>query len=139
MRPEESYPPTFPGSEAPPAVIPSWSMSAHHEERRALGLLRQTLVQSGVPFDVVESRLGWEPGRLATSLEGRQTLTFGDLIQVLEALSVTPPEFFTRLYSAEAEKSAATAADRRFEQSRQVVRDAVGRRMVWKKERSETS
>lgn len=119
----------------PPAVIPSWSMSAHHEERRALGLLRQTLLQSGVPVEVVESRLGWEPGRLATSLEGQHALTFGDMVQVLEALSITPPEFFTRLYSAEAEKLAATAADRRFEKSRQVVHDAVARRMAWKKER----
>lgn len=112
-------------------------MSAHHEERRALSLLRQTLVQSGVPIDIVESRLGWEPGRLAASLEGKRPLSFGDLVQVLEALSVTPPEFFTRLYSSEAEKLAVSAADRRFEQSRQVVRDALDRRMSWKKERSD--
>ena len=88
-------------------------------------------------MDIVESRLGWEPGRLATSLEGKRALSFGDLVQVLEALSVTPPEFFTRLYSAEAEKLAANAADRRFEQSRRVVQDAVARRMAWKKERGE--
>jgi hypothetical protein len=136
MQPEESYPSALPDPEAPRAVIPSWSMSAHHEERRALSLLRQTLVQSGVAIDIVESRLGWEPGRLATSLEGKRTLSFGDLVQVLEALSVTPPEFFTRLYSAEAEKTAASIADRRFEQSRQVVRDAVARRTAWKKDKS---
>src|SRR5688572_13277926 len=68
MQSEETRSATFPSPEAWPAVIPSWSMSAHHEERRALSLLRQTLVQSGVPIDIVESRLGWEPGRLVTSL-----------------------------------------------------------------------
>lgn len=135
MQSEESSPVTIPGSKASPMVIASWSMSAHHEERRALSLLRQTLVQSGVPIDIVESRLGWEPGWLSSSLEGKRTLSFGDLIQVLEALSVTPPEFFTRLYSSEAEKLAANAADRRFERSRQVVRDALDRRTAWKKER----
>ncbi|HVR96995.1 MAG TPA: hypothetical protein VMW27_10295 [Thermoanaerobaculia bacterium] len=83
----------------------------------------------------MELRLGWEPGRLATSLEGQRALTFGDFVQVLEALSITPPEFFSRLYSVDAEKLAATVADRRFEKSRQVVHDAVARRMVWKKER----
>ena len=132
---DESRPSTLPTSEAPPAVVPLWSMSAHHEERRALGLLRQTLVQSGAPIEAVESRLGWEPGRLSASLEGQRALTFGEIVLVLEALSITPPEFFTRLYSAEAEKLAATAVDRRFEKSRQVVHDAVARRMAWKKER----
>jgi hypothetical protein len=125
----------------------------HPEERRIAGLLRELIVQSGAPLDILEKRLGWEPGRLSGLLEGSQRLGFEDVLEILPLLETTPTEFFAWLYGFGAKGSAvaaleegelATAAvgsalqkslDRRFDQSLRVVKSAIARRRTWKEER----
>jgi hypothetical protein len=128
-------------------------MSMHPEERRIAGLLRELIVQSGAPLETLETRLGWETGRLAGLLEGRLRLGFEDVLEILPLLETTPTEFFAWLYGFGAKGSAvaameegelATAAvgsalqkslDRRFDQSLRVVKSAIASRRTWKEER----
>jgi transcriptional regulator with XRE-family HTH domain len=125
----------------------------HPEERRIAGLLRELIVQSGAPLDILEKRLGWEPGRLSGLLEGSQRLGFEDLLEILPLLETTPTEFFAWLYGFGAKDSAVAALeegelamaavgsalqkslDRRFDQSLRVVKSAIARRRTWKEER----
>jgi hypothetical protein len=125
------------------------------EERRIAGLLRELMLQKRVAPPVVESRLGWEPGRLEGLLEGRERLGFDELLEVLPVLDITPGEFFAGLYGFEPQDSGTAVGemiaetrdsangfrqrvlDRRFEESRKVVREAVGRRLAWKQQRAE--
>ena len=129
------------------------AMAAHPEERRIAGLLRELIVQSGIPLESVEKHLGWEPGRLRDLLDGRLRLSFEDVLDVLPLLNTTPPDFFAWLYGFEPgaaapanggakEPGAAAlsqrALDRRFDQSLRVVKNAIARRRLWKEERSRT-
>jgi hypothetical protein len=125
----------------------------HPEERRIAGLLRELIVQSGAPLDILEKRLGWEPGRLSGLLEGSQRLGFEDVLEILPLLETTPTEFFAWLYGFGAKDSAVAAMeegelaavavgsalqkslDRRFDQSLRVVKSAIARRRTWKEER----
>ncbi|HEX3557376.1 MAG TPA: hypothetical protein VIA62_29465 [Thermoanaerobaculia bacterium] len=131
-------------------------MAAHPEERRIAGLLRELIVQSGIPLESVEKHLGWEPGRLRDLLDGRLRLSFEDVLEVLPLLSTTPPDFFAWLYGFEPGASVPAnggtahkpgpgavalgqrALDRRFDQSLRVVKNAIARRRLWKEERSRT-
>ena len=70
----------------------------HPEERRIAGLLRELIAQGGAPLDVLEKRLGWEPGRLSSLLEGGLRLGFEDVLEILPLLETTPTEFFAWLY-----------------------------------------
>jgi len=129
-------------------------MTLHPEERRIAGLLRELIVQSGAPPETLESRLGWEPGRLSSLLDGHLRLRFEDVLELLPLLSTTPTDFFAWLYGFDARDSdapgkgkkmelmtsaddsvAQRAIDRRFEQSLRVVRAAISRRQAWKEER----
>jgi transcriptional regulator with XRE-family HTH domain len=118
-------------------------VSRHPEERRILELLRDLLVRAGLRVDAVEQRLGWEPGRLADLLESRRGMAIDDLMEVLPALDLQPADFFARLYGLKVEppppveKAAASRLDRRFEESRRVVEDALTRRTVWKRDREQ--
>jgi hypothetical protein len=124
----------------------------HPEERRIAGLLRELIVQSGAPLETLEKRLGWEPGRLASLLDGTQRLGFEDVLEILPLLETTPTEFFAWLYGfgakepagAEGEEELVAVAggsmvqkslDRRFDQSLRVVKSAIARRRSWKEER----
>jgi hypothetical protein len=124
-------------------------MSTTSDERRIAALLRELILQSGTPADSIEIRLGWEPGRLNTLLS--QGVSFEILLEVLPALDATPSDFFARLYSySEADPYHGNggnggggngngrppkAPDRRFEESRRVVKAALARRFAWKQER----
>ncbi|MFL6259459.1 MAG: hypothetical protein ACJ76Y_07090 [Thermoanaerobaculia bacterium] len=125
-------------------------MSKHPEERRIAGLLRELIVQSGAPLETLETRLGWEPGRLSSLLDGRLRLGFEDVLEILPLLETTPTEFFAWLYgfgskdpAGEEGELAAVAGgstlqkslDRRFDQSLRVVKSAISRRRTWKDER----
>lgn len=126
-------------------------MAIHPEERRIAGLLRELIVQSGASLDRMEQRLGWEQGRLLDLLDGRLRLSFEDVLEILPLLNTTPTDFFAWLYGFEPREESGVAAgappggtsssptqramDRRFEASLRVVRDAVTRRAVWKRER----
>jgi hypothetical protein len=128
-------------------------MPVHPEERRIAGLLRELIVQSGMPLETLETRLDWKAGRLTSLLEGRARLSFDDVLEVLPLLGTTPTDFFSWLYGFDpkdsdvtgAEGLAPSAADsgppsqqlvaRRFEQSLRVVRSAITRRREWKEER----
>jgi len=114
-------------------------------------LLRELILQSGTPADAVEIRLGWEEGRLNTLLT--QGVSFELLLEVLPALDASPSDFFARLYSyseadpfrgnggnggtgsAGASGRTPKGPDRRFEESRRVVKAALARRFAWKQER----
>jgi hypothetical protein len=127
-------------------------MPIYSDERRIAALLRELILQSGTPADAIEIRLGWEPGRLNELLA--QGVSFEVLLEVLPALDATPGDFFARLYSySEADpyhgnggngayggnggngSRAPKAPDRRFEESRRVVKAALARRFAWKQER----
>lgn len=130
-------------------------MSIHSEERRIAGLLRELMLQKGVSAEAIEGRLGWQAGRLEELLEGKARLGFDELLEILPILNVTPGEFFAGLYGFEPSGAGTgTAAgevlweveealdggrqrvlDRRFEESRRVVREAVARRVAWKRQR----
>jgi len=109
-------------------------------------LLRELILQSGTPSDAIEARLAWEPGRLDALLA--RGVSFEALLEVLPALDATPGEFFARLYSyAEGERLPGNGngkggrpqkvSDRRFEESRRVVKAAIARRLAWKQERAD--
>ena len=105
-------------------------------------LLSDLLLRSGTSASAVESRLGWEPGRLNALLGGQKGLTFEALLEILPVLDETPGDFFAQLCSTSREPSAGAAADRtldrRFEESRRVVKAAIARRQAWKRERTAT-
>jgi hypothetical protein len=132
----------------------------YSDERRIAALLRDLIQQSGTPLDTLDLRLGWEPGRLEKLLA--QGVSFDVLLDVLPFLDATPGDFFARLYAynplaAEHEPLRSSgngggngngnghgnggrgpkAPDRRFEESRRVVKAAIARRGVWKEERCE--
>jgi hypothetical protein len=106
-------------------------------------LLSDLLLRSGTSAAAVESRLGWESGRLNALLGGQKGLTFEALLEILPVLDATPGDFFAQLCLTAREASApgaGTAADRildrRFEESRRVVKAAISRRQAWKHERT---
>ena len=103
-------------------------------------LLSDLLLRSGTSASVVESRLGWEPGRLNALLGGQKGLTFEALLEILPVLDATPGDFFAQLCTKSREASAGAPADRmldrRFEESRRVVKAAIARRQAWKQERT---
>lgn len=106
-------------------------------------LLRDLLLRSGTSASAVESRLGWEPGRLNDLLAGQKGLTFEAVLEILPVLDATPGDFFAQLCSTANEipaegTPAATnrMLDRRFEESRRVVKAAIARRQAWKRERT---
>ena len=107
-------------------------------------LLSDLLLRSGTSASAVESRLGWEPGRLNALLGGQKGLTFEALLEILPVLDATPGDFFAQLCSTAREASAPGAGgaaadrmlDRRFEESRRVVKAAIARRQAWKRERT---
>lgn len=105
-------------------------------------LLSDLLLRSGTSASAVESRLGWEPGRLNALLGGQKGLTFEALLEILPVLDETPGDFFAQLCATGREPSAEAAADRmlerRFEESRRVVKAAIARRQAWKRERTAT-
>jgi hypothetical protein len=129
-------------------------MSTHPEERRIAGLLRELITQSGAPLETLEKRLDWDSGRLSGLLEGRQRLSFEDVLEILPLLETTPTDFFAWLYGfgakdlsggamGEKELAAVTGGsvlqkslDHRFDQSLRVVRSAIARRRGWKEEQS---
>jgi transcriptional regulator with XRE-family HTH domain len=128
-------------------------MSPHPEERRIAGLLRELIVQSGMPLERLEERLGWTPGHLRDLLEGGRRLSFEDVLEILPLMGTTPTDFFAWLYGFDAKDPVAAvpegaglktagesypsqrALDRRFEQSLKVVRAALARRRAWKEEK----
>lgn len=130
-------------------------MALHPEERRIAGLLRELIVQSGMPLEILETGLDWEPGRLTSLLEGRQRLTFDDVLEILPLLGTTPTDFFAWLYGFDPRDPGVMAAEgfepapavngspsqqgmeRRFDQSVRVVRDAILRRSSWKRSRTD--
>ncbi|HXO20785.1 MAG TPA: hypothetical protein VOA87_12785 [Thermoanaerobaculia bacterium] len=112
-------------------------MSTSPEERRIAAALRERIAQHGTTVEAVESRLGWQPGRLQALLEGETQLAFGDLLEVLPAVGSHPASFFALLYGFDLKGDAdpRKARDRRFERSERVVKEAIARRNAWKKER----
>lgn len=102
-------------------------------------LLSDLLLRSGTSASAVESRLGWEPGRLNSLLAGKG-LTFEALLEILPVLDSTPGDFFAQLCATNRDSTTATATDRlldrRFEESRRVVKAAIARRQAWKQERT---
>lgn len=127
----------------------------HPEERRIAGLLRELIVQSGTTLGQVEEHLGWTSGRLGGLLDGRERLSFEDVLEVLPLMNTTPADFFAWLYGFDPKNpgilpestasfeprltasSPQRVTDRRFEQSLRVVKEAITRRAAWKQERSE--
>lgn len=110
-------------------------------------LLSDLLLRSGTSADAVESRLGWERGRLNALLAGQNGLTFEALLEILPVLDSTPGDFFAQLCSFTPRDAGAPAngngngrvLDRRFEESRQVVKAAIARRQAWKQQRAATA
>lgn len=114
-------------------------MSINSEEPRIAALLSELIQQGDVPAEAIEARLGWEPGRLSALLA--QGVSFEVLLDVLPALDATPSDFFARLYGAKGRDEEAgggltpRGGDRRFEESRRVVKAALARRSAGKEEK----
>lgn len=106
-------------------------------------LLSDLMLRSGTSAAAVESRLGWESGSLNALLGGQKGLSFEALLEILPVLDSTPGDFFAQLCSftprdaeAVAVPGAQKVLDRRFEESRRVVKAAIARRLSWKQERA---
>lgn len=101
-------------------------------------LLRDLMLRSGTSAAELESRLGWETGRLSSLLEDKKGLSFETLLEILPVLDSTPGDFFAQLGSLRPREGAADSvkADRVFEESRRVVKAALARRRAWKQERT---
>jgi hypothetical protein len=118
--------------------------STHPEERRIAGLLQEMISRSGVAVPQLEESLGWQPGRLVEALDGERGLAFGELVQVLPLLRLSPADFFARAYGLHEggipESGPAEGEDvleRRFEESRRVIEEAIVRRTAWLREHRE--
>lgn len=116
-------------------------MALYSEERRIAALLRELIQKSGTALGSIEERLGWEPGRLVTLLDGTEGVSFELLLEVLPALDETPGDFFARLCGFDPEPQAGASrpspkSDHRFEESRKVVKAAIARRSAWKHEQT---
>lgn len=122
-------------------------MPMYSDEARIAALVSELMLQSGTSADAVESRLGWEPGRLNALLAEQKGLSFEALLEILPVLDSTPGDFFAQLYAfhprngngngnGQGHDPAAAApvkgADRQFEESRRVVKAAIARRLAWK-------
>jgi hypothetical protein len=101
------------------------------------------MLQSGTSSAAVESRLGWEAGRLNLLLDGPTGLSFEVLLEILPVLDATPGDFFAQLYTytprngnGDGPNGSHRLLDRRFEDSRRVVKAAIARRAAWKQQRS---
>jgi hypothetical protein len=122
------------------------------EERRIAALLRELIVRSGTTLEVVESRLGWERGRLTAQLDGHLALSFDEVLEILPLIGATPIEFFSWLYGFDLREARETwgrgaapfalsglqkqrAMGRLFERSLRAVRKAIARRAARKRER----
>jgi hypothetical protein len=122
-------------------VLSYAAMPIHSDERRMAALLSDLLLRSGTSAAAVESRLGWEPGRLHALLGGQKGLSFEALLEILPVLDSTPGDFFAQLCSFAPREAAGSSGsdrvlDRRFEESRRVVKAAIARRQAWKQERA---
>lgn len=99
-------------------------------------MLQELIHQSGTPADAIEIRLGWEPGRLRALLS--EGVSFEELLGVLATLNSPPSDFFARLYRYKMQDSEAGGSrplrggDRRFDESRRVVKAALTRRSAGK-------
>jgi transcriptional regulator with XRE-family HTH domain len=113
-------------------------MPSQSEERRMSALLRDLMLRSGMSALELESRLGWEAGRLNGLLAGQKGLSFETLLEILPALDSTPGDFFAQLGELGPTEGAATSekANRVFEESRRVVKAAIARRRAWKEGRT---
>lgn len=113
----------------------------HPDEQQILSLLRETIAQSGLSVGDLEQEIGWEPGRLGNTLSGHGSVSLRDLFGILAALEVGTADFFGRAYGLEPREVALLPAEHvpelRFEESHRVIREALTRRSVWKKERAE--
>jgi hypothetical protein len=124
------------------------------EERRLLRLLREKLVQRRETVEGIELQLSWESGRLRELLDERGRLLLGELLEVLPLLGSSPEHFFASAYGLDTseeffETASMEAAerdvvpleqkilDRRFDDSRRVIEEAIVRRGNWKREREE--
>ena len=103
-------------------------------------LLRDLIGVGGTSVETLEQRLGWQAGRLSDLLESRRGIAVEELIEVLPLLDLKPEDFFARLYGLKrreqpVEKASTNRLDRRFEESRRAIEDALARRAAWKRER----
>src|SRR5262245_32538606 len=126
---------------------PSLTMNPHPEERRIAGLLRDLIVRKGAAVEVLEERLGWEPGRLKVLLDVESRLSFDDVLEILPLLDTAPADFFAWLYGAPGNEPPPStlyelrrqrAMNRLFERSLRAVRSAVARRAAWQREQGES-
>jgi len=132
--------PVIGANRRPIAVLFSADMPNQSEERRMAALLRDLMLRSGTAAPELESRLGWESGRLSDLLAGKKGLSFETLLEILPVLDATPGDFFAQLGSLRPREGVASSekANRVFEESRRVVKDAIARRRAWKEERTTT-
>ena len=73
-------------------------MSRQEEERRIARLLEALFRAAGIPTGELEQRAGLAGGTLARILRGEADLKFRHVFSVLEALAVSPGEFFRLAY-----------------------------------------
>ncbi len=110
-------------------------MPMYSDEARIAALVSELMLQSGTSADAVESRLGWEPGRLNALLAEQKGLSFEALLEILPVLDSTPGDFFAQLYAFHPRMVMATAtarAMRRRPRLRSRERTASSRRAgVW--------
>jgi transcriptional regulator with XRE-family HTH domain len=111
------------------------------DEQQILSLLRELMAENGMTAEDLENDLGWQPGRLSGALAGQKSIPLRDLFAILSLLEVGATEFFSRAYSLESREAVLLpieqVAGARFEESQRVIKDALSRRSVWKRERAD--
>jgi len=111
------------------------------DEQQILSLLRELITQSGMTAGDLENEIGWEPGRLGGFLAGQGSLSLRDFFAILALLEVGTADFFSRAYGLEPREAAFFSVEQvpelRFGESQRVIKEALSRRSVWKKERAD--
>jgi hypothetical protein len=115
-----------------------WNMTLHPEELRLGRFIRELILEFGTTVEDVEGRLGWEAERLSILLTGQRGWMLQEVFEVLSTLEMAPGDFFGRIYGLETGPIMLSLADRRFEESQEVIQKAVARRFNWKRECTDT-
>jgi hypothetical protein len=133
-----------------------WTMPLHPEELRLARSLRELILEFGTTVEDVEGRLGWPTARLSALLAGQKGWMLEEVFEVVSMLEVEPSDFFARTYGFEKARTTEVVLkeallgkeepphffdeilDRRFDESQKVVHEAVRRRGIWKRERTES-
>jgi transcriptional regulator with XRE-family HTH domain len=82
--------------------------------RRYVEALSAFIQRKGMLQVDLEKRLGWSRGTLTKVLKGRQKLTVGHVLSLVEVLDIEPLSFYTEVHGGEKSRAEPTPAEALF-------------------------